>query len=334
MAIHPKSLAREWAIKVLYQQELGRSEPAETLNSAMERVRMEFVQRGSRVASGSTLEFHTLDTLTAYLQKHLVGLSAESESALLALLSQAVRGMVYWQEIAFEVALKKKFRTNLPNFERMYAPFALNEAMEAVPEDQPHLKPIAEWCVHSFPEAMKEELQKLAVQTVVGLAKEAPLMTGLYAHLDAGRNLFFEGAKRDWERIVKLATTHIRDWIRVAGFTHQLINGVWTQKEVLDNALKEAVEGWSMERQAVVDKNILRMGVYELLFCPETPINVLINEAVELAKKYSTAESGRFVNGTLAGVAQRATLPPRSELPVTDEEATLDTEIEIEEPSE
>ena len=63
--------------------------------------------------------------------------------------------------------------------------------------------------------------------------------------------------------------------------------------------ISEVAENWRLDRMAAIDRNILRLGAYEMLFCPEVPPKVAINEALELAKRYSTAQSSRFVNGIL-----------------------------------
>lgn len=86
---------------------------------------------------------------------------------------------------------------------------------------------------------------------------------------------------------------------QIQAFARELINGVLTRQDELDNALKPLLENWQMERLAMIDRIILRLGSYELLFSPETPPVVAINEAVDLAKKYSTKDSGGFVNGVL-----------------------------------
>ena len=64
--------------------------------------------------------------------------------------------------------------------------------------------------------------------------------------------------------------------------------------------------GWALDRQPAVDRNILRIAAFEILFLGDVPAGASINEAVELAKKFSTAESGRFVNGVLGTLAQSA----------------------------
>lgn len=83
----------------------------------------------------------------------------------------------------------------------------------------------------------------------------------------------------------------------------------------IDPRIAALTPDWNSDRQAVVDRNILRMAGYELLYRPDAPVAAVVNEAVELAKKYSTAESGRFVNGVLGALARQ----PRGEEAQTDE---------------
>ena len=71
------------------------------------------------------------------------------------------------------------------------------------------------------------------------------------------------------------------------------------QSSKIDVIIAESTEHWDLERMAVVDRNILRMAVYELLYEPDVPGKVAINEAIEIAKKFGTAESSRFINGVL-----------------------------------
>ena len=68
--------------------------------------------------------------------------------------------------------------------------------------------------------------------------------------------------------------------------------------------LQRHVQGWTIDRMAVLDRTLLRMAAYELAHEPSVPVAVVISEAVELAKQYSTEESGRFVNGVLGSVAK------------------------------
>ncbi len=90
----------------------------------------------------------------------------------------------------------------------------------------------------------------------------------------------------------------------VSAFTEELVRGVEDHREDLDLIIGEAAEGWTIERMAVVDRTILRLAGYELLYGRDTPVAVAIAEAVEAAKELSTEDSGRFVNGVLGKIAR------------------------------
>lgn len=83
----------------------------------------------------------------------------------------------------------------------------------------------------------------------------------------------------------------------------RLVDGVWEERAELDAAIGAASTGWRVERMPAVDRNVLRLGLWELRHRPDTPVAVVISEAVRLAKTYSTARSGRFVNGVLSRLA-------------------------------
>jgi N utilization substance protein B len=98
---------------------------------------------------------------------------------------------------------------------------------------------------------------------------------------------------------------------KLSAFAHALVDGVREHQPRIDALISEVAENWRLDRMAAIDRNILRLGAYELLYCEEVPTKVAINEALELAKRYSTAQSSRFVNGILdrlqaAGAAQDA----------------------------
>lgn len=88
----------------------------------------------------------------------------------------------------------------------------------------------------------------------------------------------------------------------VNDYTLQLVEGVHANRERIDGILADYAEGWSVERMPDVDRAVLRLGVYELLWRDDVPDAVAIDEAVELAKTLSTDESPRFVNGVLAKI--------------------------------
>ena len=85
-------------------------------------------------------------------------------------------------------------------------------------------------------------------------------------------------------------------------FAIQLANGVTEHVGILDPMIAEAAEHWRIERMAVIDRLILRLAVYEFLHQPETPGRVVINEALELARTFSTDDAVRFINGILDGI--------------------------------
>jgi N utilization substance protein B len=90
----------------------------------------------------------------------------------------------------------------------------------------------------------------------------------------------------------------------LAGRVGFLVRGVLEHKEELDNEIESASEHWSVARMPVIDRSILRLGLFELRHGRETPTAVVVSEAVRLAKTYSTERSGAFVNGVLASLAR------------------------------
>ncbi len=86
---------------------------------------------------------------------------------------------------------------------------------------------------------------------------------------------------------------------KLCAFASALIVGVREHQGRIDSLISEVAENWRLDRMAAIDRNILRLGAFELLYCADVPTKVAINEALELAKRYSTAQSSRFVNGIL-----------------------------------
>jgi transcription antitermination factor NusB len=100
-------------------------------------------------------------------------------------------------------------------------------------------------------------------------------------------------------------------------FAVRLVTGTRRMREEADRRLRAVARNWDLERMAIIDRNILRMAIFELLQCPDIPPKVTINEAIELGKRYSTANSGAFINGILdrvrieqeSGETEGASLP-------------------------
>lgn len=91
-----------------------------------------------------------------------------------------------------------------------------------------------------------------------------------------------------------------------ASFTRELVNGVIRNREKIDEHIKRFAPAWPLEQMAAVDKNILRLAIFEILLDNKVPLKVAINEAVELAKTFGSDNSPRFVNGVLGAVSALA----------------------------
>lgn len=90
----------------------------------------------------------------------------------------------------------------------------------------------------------------------------------------------------------------------VASFCTDIVSGTLKDIGHIDSLIKSSAEHWVIERMAVVDRNILRLATYELIRHKDTPPAVIINEAIEIAKKYSASESVPFINGILDNISK------------------------------
>jgi len=85
-------------------------------------------------------------------------------------------------------------------------------------------------------------------------------------------------------------------------FGEDLVNAVLIHKKELDEKIKDRIDNWEINRVAIIDKILLRIAICELLYFPDIPPKVSINEAIEIAKEFSTAGSGKFINGILDAI--------------------------------
>jgi len=90
-------------------------------------------------------------------------------------------------------------------------------------------------------------------------------------------------------------------------FALKLVLGTHENKVSIDQMIQAVAQNWNISRMAVVDRNVLRLATYELVHCPDVPPKVAINEAIELGKRYSTQNSGAFINGILDKIMNRST---------------------------
>lgn len=111
-----------------------------------------------------------------------------------------------------------------------------------------------------------------------------------------------------------------------AAFARELVEGAIANRETIDATIRRLAVEWNLERMSNVDRNLLRVAVYEMLYRTDIPHNVSINEAIELAKIYSGEEAARFINGILGQLARekreanaQVPSPPAEELPIPEE---------------
>jgi N utilization substance protein B len=88
----------------------------------------------------------------------------------------------------------------------------------------------------------------------------------------------------------------------VLGFAGELVAGVWEHRKQIDEKIEQVAKNWEIKRMAAIDRNVLRVATFELLFRDDIPALVSINEAIDIAKKFSTPKSGKFVNGILDNI--------------------------------
>jgi N utilization substance protein B len=104
-------------------------------------------------------------------------------------------------------------------------------------------------------------------------------------------------------RALDLFLSHFEGGSEAKDFARQLISGVMTNREQIDAIIAKSAENWKLQRMAKVDLLILRIATYELLFCPDIPMNVSLDEAIEIGKRFGSADSPTFINGVLDQVA-------------------------------
>jgi N utilization substance protein B len=120
-------------------------------------------------------------------------------------------------------------------------------------------------------------------------------------------DILFESDLRGLDPLALLAErVGAPDLPPISDYAVSLVNGVVAHQQDIDRMLAEQARGWTVERMPAVDRAVLRLGVFELLFSDEVDDAVAIDEAIELAKSLSTDDSPRFVNGVLGTLARQA----------------------------
>jgi N utilization substance protein B len=106
----------------------------------------------------------------------------------------------------------------------------------------------------------------------------------------------------DLASVLPLLDRERRGSKRVREFARALIQGVWSHREEIDGLLRRHLLHWKLERLTRTDRGLLRLAAYEMVFDPDVPSKVAINEAVDIGKKYGGEESGKFLNGVLDAI--------------------------------
>lgn len=105
-------------------------------------------------------------------------------------------------------------------------------------------------------------------------------------------DLFYELAAEEEDRKAGVAMS-------ARPFAERIVNGVYLHRDEIDRMIVEASENWRLERMSIIDRNVLRIAVFEMLYCLEIPPKVSINEAIDLGKTFGSPDSGSFINGIL-----------------------------------
>ena len=101
---------------------------------------------------------------------------------------------------------------------------------------------------------------------------------------------------------------------KAISYAKKLLDGVQEKGDVINRLISKYAENWRLERMSVIDRNILRLAVYEVHYQDDVPTSVAINEAVEIAKRYSTDDSGPFINGILDSMAKEEASGPEDKV--------------------
>lgn len=108
-----------------------------------------------------------------------------------------------------------------------------------------------------------------------------------------------EAIRAFWKTQEELPSEDTRD------FCEELVRGAFEHHEEIDRFVEETSSNWRLSRMPVVDRNVLRMAVYEMLYRDDIPTTVTINEAIDLGKKFGSEDSGAFINGILDKIAEK-----------------------------
>ncbi len=321
--ISARRLAREWALKILYQVDVGKCSLIDASASALERLRREFVLGGSRSGMGSRIEEICIESISKEISTLLPFSDKSLERGIAIATPLFCYEMVYWQEVRFEVSYKSKFGKINLSPARISRPFPDSEFLQwqEMPSNKLsfHLsklsaenkliyKNFTERVREHLPISLADEFRQTGLEFARELDLNRPTLANdaeLKGYLEPEREMFIEKQNSRWKETGNVAGKQINDWLKTTSFSSVLASGVIEHQDEINSTLEQLASGWKIDRQVSVDRNILRLAAYEMLFLSDIPAAASINEAVEMAKKYSTDDSGRFVNGVLGALAMQ-----------------------------
>ncbi len=111
--------------------------------------------------------------------------------------------------------------------------------------------------------------------------------------------------QQDSKEAMEIFWQHFKPEEKFRAFSFKLVAGAIKHKDEIDNLIKKYSENWSLGRMARVDRNILRMAIFELIYCPDIPEKVTLNEAIEVGKIFGSENSGSFINGILDQISKK-----------------------------
>ncbi|MFO7665462.1 MAG: transcription antitermination factor NusB [Desulfobacterales bacterium] len=113
---------------------------------------------------------------------------------------------------------------------------------------------------------------------------------------------YMDNCQDNSEEVLKRFCVNFNPTEDILPFFHRLVRGVVSEGPEIDSIIEKYSSNWKISRMSCVDRNIMRIAVYELLWCSDIPHKVSINEAIDIGKKYGTEESGPFINGILDSI--------------------------------
>jgi len=113
-----------------------------------------------------------------------------------------------------------------------------------------------------------------------------------------------EVSSADWRAVLRDNVARRKASGEVVEYAERLVMNVIAETAELDERIAKRLENWELRRVSVIDRTILRIALSELVHCPEVPTSVILNEAIEIAERFSSADAGRFVNGVLDVLAR------------------------------